>query len=320
MEKYFEKMFFWEEFLCFYSRNKLNFIGNSSSEKRSDNTEIIRILKAKCECNFFFLDYNYNKDSFTYNNEEYDLKAETLIFLQKLDTSTPIMLNITSMNIRLMGTFLFNIKKIGFDEVYCLYTEPARYCKNTEDNEGEEYIDRFDLYKKFRGIEPIPGFLRANDDKLDEKWVAFLGFDGKRVEQINDRYEFTDIVPVITLPSYRPGWQNYALQENIDIIKSIERKPEYIVANSFISAYKYLEKLQKAYPNTYLRITPLGTKINALGALSFCLNNIRNVEVLYDNPIEEGKISMESRNTYIFDISETINENSKKEISRHENY
>ena len=211
------------------------------------------------------------------------------------------------MNLRLMGTLLFNIKKIGFKEVYCLYTEPLRYCKNINENEKEEFVDRFDLYKKFRGIDPIPGFLRANDDKLEEKWIAFLGFDGKRVEQINDRYEFADIVPIITLPSYKPGWQNYALQENIDIIKTIERKPEYIVANSFLSAYDYLEKLKNAYPKTYLRITPLGTKINALGAILFCLNNVKNIELLYDNPKKEGKISTECGKTYIFDISEILN-------------
>ena len=202
---------------------------------------------------------------------------------------------------------LFNIKKNGFDKVFCLYTEPLRYCKNINQNDQDEFVDRFDLYKKFRGIEPIPGFLRANDDKLEEKWIVFLGFDGKRVEQINDRYEFSDIVPVITLPSYKPGWQNYALQENIDIIKTLERKPEYIIANSFLSAYNYLEKIVTSYSNSYLRITPLGTKINALGAILFALNNMKNVELLYDNPKEEGKISTECGKTYIFDISEIIN-------------
>lgn len=307
MQNFFEKMFLWEEFLVFYSRDKLNFIGNSNSEKRSDNTKIIDDLRAKCECTYFLLNYNYDNDSFSYKDKEYDLKSQTYIFLKKIDKDIPIMLNITSMNLRLMGTLLFNIKKIGFKEVYCLYTEPLRYCKNIDNTDTEDFVDRFDLYKKFRGIDPIPGFLRANDNKLDEKWIAFLGFDGKRVEQINDRYEFADIVPVVTLPSFKPGWQNYALQENIDIIKNIERKPEYIVANSYLSAYKYLDKMRKTYPDIYLRVTPLGTKVNALGVLLFCLNNIQNVEILYDNPKEEGRISTECGNTYIFDISETIN-------------
>ena len=39
----------------------------------------------------------------------------------------------------------------------------------------------------------------------------------------------------------------------------------------------------------------------------FALNNMKNVELLYDNPKEEGKISTECGKTYIFDISEIIN-------------
>lgn len=304
MEQYFEKMFFWPEFLTRYTEKKLNFIGNSSSEQRSDDTDKLNKLKQQCDCTYFFLDYHREKDLFVCDNTEYDLKFKTYSFLQNLDKNIPLILNITSMNLRLLGTLLFNIKKIGFREVYCLYTEPLRYYKNISN--GEEFTDRFDLYKEVKGIEAIPGFLRANDDRLQEKWIVFLGFESKRAEQINDRYEFADIVPVVTLPSYKPGWQNYALQENIDMIKSVEKKPEYIIANSFLSAYNYLQKLKKIYPNTYLRISPLGTKINALGAMLFCLNNTKNVELLYDNPKKEGKISVECGETYIFDISETI--------------
>lgn len=307
MGQYFEKMFFWDEFLSYYSVNEINYIGNSSLEKRSNDTDKINQLNKKCKCTYYKLNYDYDDDTFKCDDTQYDLKSQTFHFIKRLNTRIPLILNITSMNLRLMGTLLFNIKKNGFDKVFCLYTEPLRYCKNINQDNQDEFVDRFDLYKKFRGIEPIPGFLRGNDDKLEEKWIVFLGFDGKRVEQINDRYEFSDIVPVITLPSYKPGWQNYALQENIDIIKTLERKPEYIIANSFLSAYNYLEKIVTVYPKSYLRITPLGTKVNALGAILFSLNNIKNVELLYDNPKEEGKISTECGRTYVFDISEIIN-------------
>lgn len=308
MGKYFEKMFFWDEFLSFYSNDKLNFIGNLSSEKRSDNTNIINQLNEICQCTYYLLDYDYKEDSFKCNNENYDLKSKTFAFLEQLDKSIPLILNITSMNLRLMGSLLSNIKKIGYKEIYCLYTEPLRYCKNIEEDDKEEFVDSFDLYKRFRGIVSIPGFLQANDNKLDEKWIVFLGFDGKRVGQMYEWYDFADVVPVITLPSYKPGWQNYALQENIDIIRAVNRKPEYIIANSFLSAYEYLENLKNIYPNIYLRITPLGTKVNALGALLFCLNNKQNVELLYDNPKEEGEISTECGRTYIFNISEVISQ------------
>lgn len=303
MKTYFEKVFSWEEFLTFYRRRQLILIGNPNSEERSDDTERVKHIKERCQCNYYPLSYDYEKDSFQSGGVEYSLKAKTYDFLHQFDQDVPLLLNITSMNLRLIGTLLFNIQKIGFKEVYCLYTEPLRYCKVVD---SEESVDRFDLYKKYKGIEPIPGLLRGNDDKLDEKWIVFLGFSGKRAEQINDRYDFSDVVPVITLPSYRPGWQNYALQENIDLIKAVDRTPDYIIGNSYLSAYNYLCKLKESNSNVYLRVTPMGTKINALGAILFCLNRKRTVELLYDNPKEEGRISTDCGKTFVFDISEII--------------
>ena len=252
------------------------------------------------------LEYDYEKDCFQCNKKLYDLKFHTRDFFSNFNKSDPILLNMTSLNLRLLGTLLFHIKKLAFKTIYCLYTEPLRYCKNSC-NDGEIYADRFDLYKKFRGIEAIPGFLRENYENLPQCWVAFLGFEGKRPEQIHEKYEFDNIIPVITLPSYQPGWHNYVFDENLDLIKKADRKPEYIIANSYISAYNYLKRITEASPNLYIRISPLGTKINALGALLFSLNYTENVDILFDNPIVEGRMSEDCGETYVFDISEVIN-------------
>lgn len=315
MEEYFEKLFYWEEFLNICTDKKNCYIGNKSNEPRADNDKKIKELSKNCSCMQILLEYDYDTDSFFYNGERYSLKFQTRNIIDELDKNVPLMLNITSLNLRLLGTLLFHIKKLKFKKVYCVYTEPLRYCKtkisdkekNGEEYE-EEYVDRFDLYKKFRGIEAIPGFLRENDENLSERWIAFLGFEGKRLEQIHEKYEFDNIVPVITLPSYQPGWHNYVFDENLDLIKKADRKPEYIIANSFMSAYNYLQKVVQATPDLYIRVSPLGTKINALGALLFSLNNTKSVEILYDNPIEEGSISKDCGKTYVFDISEVINQ------------
>lgn len=307
MEEYFEKFFYWEEFLNLKMDNDICYIGNVSNEPRADNDSKINELSIACSCSPILVNYDYVKDNFRYNGADYDLKFETRKILDNLDVNIPLMLNITSMNLRLLGTLLFHIKRMHFRKVYCVYTEPLRYCKNSITSE-EEYVDRFDLYKKFRGIEAIPGFVRENDKKLRERWIVFLGFEGKRSGQINEKYEFENIVPVITLPSYQPGWHNYVFEENLDLIKQADRKPEYIIANSYLSAYNYLKRVVHASPDLYVRVSPLGTKINALGALLFSLNNKSTVEILYDNPIAEGKISEDCGNTYVFDISEVINQ------------
>ncbi len=307
MEEYFEKSFYWEEFINLKMDKKIYYIGNSSEEPRGDNNSKINELSKICSCAPILVNYDYVKDSFSYNKVDFDLKFGTRKILDDLDVNIPLMLNITSMNLRLLGTLLFHIKRKQFRKVYCIYTEPLRYCKTVSTSEEGEYIDRFDLYKKFRGIGAIPGFVRENDKNLSERWIVFLGFEGKRSEQINEKYEFENIVPVITLPSYQPGWHNYVFEENLDLIKQADRKPEYIIANSYLSAYNYLDRIVRTSPDLYVRVSPLGTKINALGALLFSLNNKRSIEILYDNPIAEGKISEDCGNTYVFDISEVIN-------------
>lgn len=306
MSKFFEKKYTWGEFLQYACVAKINFVCISSCEMRAESTSFVKDMQNKGGCSVFSIDYHYDRDTISFQNKEYTLKQHLYQFVDLFNKTEPLLLNITAMDIRLLGALLYNIKKLGFSKVFCMYSEPLKYRKrdNQDDCEG---VDRFDLYKRFRGIQPIPGYLRANDDNLEEKWVAFLGFDGKRAEQISDRYDFSDIVPVITLPSFQPGWHNYALQENLDLIRSNGRKPEYVVANSFLSAYEYLQKLKEAHPNSYLRITPLGTKVNALGVLLFSLNQHEGIEILYDNPIVEGELTIDRGSTYVFDISDVIN-------------
>lgn len=307
MGEYFEKFFYWNEFVSSCSDEKVYYVGNKSTEPRADNNSKINDLKKTCTCSEFLLEYDYEKDSFNCKGTQYNLMSGAKKLLESFEKNVSVLLNITSINLRVLGTLLFHLKKLNFEKVYCIYTEPLRYCKNKAVSEEADHINRFDLYKKFRGIGAIPGFLRENNGKLNERWVAFLGFEGKRLEQIYESYEFNNVVPVITLPSYQPGWHNYVFDENLDIIKLADRKPEYIVANSYMSAYNYLQKIVQASPDLYIRVSPLGTKINALGALLFSLNNTKNIEILYDNPIAEGKISEDCGNTYVFDISEILN-------------
>lgn len=303
MSIFFEKTFLPKEFLEFFSDSSINVIYSIGKEVRSDNTIIFNKLKEKCTCIEHPIEFCYDEDAFYYLRNCFNIKQDIERFLDGFDRNIPILLDITTMNLRLLGAFLFRIKKLHFSKVYCLYTEPGRYSKNLDPNER---IDRFDLYRKFKGIEAIPGFLRANDRGLDVKYIAFLGFDGKRIEQIREKYEFQDLVPVITLPSFKPGWHKYTLSENIDTFRNIDRKPDYIIANSYLSSYNYLERVQANTPDTYIRVIPFGTKINCLGILLYVLNHQNNIDIIYDNPIEEGKISNERGNTYIFDISEVI--------------
>ena len=72
-------------------------------------------------------------------------------------------------------------------------------------------------------------------------------------------------------------------------------------------AYEILERIKSVNNNKYIKILPMGTKINALGALIFSLNNELNVEVVYDNPRDEKSAEDKIGSTYIYDISELLN-------------
>lgn len=309
MSDFFECVYFWAEFNNLVASSKINYISYESQEKRADSSKRLIDLSIKNKVENYCLTYNYDDDNFKLSGtkELFDLRSRTCMFLRKLSLDDILILDITSMNLRVLGALLNNIKILRFKQVYCVYTEPYRY-KKTSYNVAEEYHcnDAFELYKKFKGVTPIPGFLRGNDNNLNEKWVIFLGFEEKRLQQINEQYGFKDIIPVVTLPCFKPGWQNYVFYFNMDFIKNIDRKPEYIAANSFLSSYEYLNEICTTYSNDYIRITPLGTKINALGALLFSLNNTKNIEILYDNPKDEVYSTEKLGNTYVFDISEII--------------
>lgn len=308
MSNYFEFTYIWDEYIQLHNSEDIQYISYSSDEVRADTSSRIVDLVKNNKVVPFQVIYDYDKDSLYIEpfKEEYDLTSQTLSFLEKLNKFEIVILDITAMNIRVMGALLNGIKQLKFEKVLCVYTEPNRYVKSQSDDNDSGYNDVFELYKKFRGITPIPGFMRDNINGLSEKWIVFLGFEGKRILQIRENYEFNDIVTIVTLPSFKPGWQNYAIYSNIDIIKCVESKPDYIAANSYLDVYNYLEDVCNTYPNNYIRITPLGTKVNALGALLFALNHNENVEILYDNPKDEIYSDNKKGKTYVYDISELI--------------
>lgn len=62
MRKYFEKLFYWNEFINFCSGEKVYYVGNKSSEPRADNDSKISDLKEICTCIEYLLEYDYDKD------------------------------------------------------------------------------------------------------------------------------------------------------------------------------------------------------------------------------------------------------------------
>lgn len=279
----------------------------------SKSSRIMDIEKMKNCCHnsiFFNINYDSIKDAFTVNDNgvEFDLSSQISLFLNEISHYPIVIIDITNIDIRVLGIILFNIKKMNFNKVICLYITPLKYNKNAnylKDSFEEE--GKFDLYNNLGKKRGINGYLVDNDDNLREKNFILLGFEGGRANSLCGEADITP-VPIITLPAIKPGWQNYALVANKDILKKLTSRNsiEYIAADSIMSIYNKMLEWRKTYKDEFLRISPLGTKINALGVLLFILNNPKSYDILYDNPIETKSTSSGSDKYLYYDITEFL--------------
>ena len=298
----FEKEFSWCEFIdkC-KSGQKIAVINNKSMEPRNYVKEFSEAIHNKCNVIDIELAYDPENDGIINGNKT--ISAPDAL-KEKIHTpeELTIVINITTMNLRLLGAILKYLKFNECIEIYCLYTEPRRYARN-QDNTGN-----FDLYRRMKSHDPILGYVSTNINHKPEKWIPFLGFEGKRALSIMNEYEFDDLVPVITLPCYKPMWQNIIIRENLFLLDNIKGSSiHYVEANSIAAAYDELSSLSTIYPDSLLRVSPFGTKINALGILLYALSHEGEIDIVYDNPIEDGAaISKDVGKTHIFDITEYI--------------
>ena len=175
MSEIFEFQYSWEEYVKFNRECELNYISYDSLELRANPEKRISDLNKISKVNHFRIMYNYELDSFNVegNQKNYELASETIDLFGGLNRDIPTILDITSMNIRVLGTFLHSMKHLEFKTILCVYCEPYRYVKAPL-KEEDCFRDAFQLYKHFKGVSPIPGYVRANDKNLEEKMDCFF--------------------------------------------------------------------------------------------------------------------------------------------------
>ena len=305
----FEKEFSEKEFIekC-REYSIITILRNESSEKRSEIEGFLNDLGDVCLCKNVVFNYNPDENKVSYNEEKNVLSKGMKALLEGSD-DYPLLVVISTMNLRLLGTLLMHVKHSRHKEVFCVYTEPKRYARNTKPKKD------FDLYRRMKSFAPIPGFVSANIDNKPEKWIPFLGFEGDRALQVREQYDFDDYVPVLTLPCYKPIWQNFIIRENLKLLEDArDNSVHYVEADSVLAAYEELERLTDIYKNNQLRVTSFGTKINALGVLLFSLCHEGVIDLIYDNPVEDGStFSEDAGRTHVFDISEFIEKSREAE-------
>jgi hypothetical protein len=307
---FFEQKYINEEINALINEKNVNVI--SFATKSTRVLDIKAIAKFTSKTSYYIIEYNPILDTFTVSSDEnrsYGLTNETSDFLNTIDSSATLIIDITNVDIRFLGILLYNLKKMNFCRVICLYITPNKYNKNKDYlSDSFEEENKFDLYNNMGIKRGINGYLVDNCENLREKNFILLGFEGDRANSLCGEADITP-VPVVTLPAIKPGWQNYALVANRNILKKLTSRNsiEYISADSIVSIYNKMQDWKDTYCENFLRISPLGTKINALGVLLFILNNPKSYDILYDNP-NETKINSSGVDKYFYyDITEFLN-------------
>lgn len=255
-----------------------------------------------------------------YVNGECIAKEITLEeFEQKLWNILPnnnIFIDISSMGVRLLAIVLSNLvfvleRKAADIKVYCGYAEPTEYSRRgiTSDNSTWKQ-SQFALYSDFAPLGPLPNFDSIGSDEKKQLWVVLLGFEGYRTDTIDDELSrIDDIIALVTIPSLRLGWSNYAISENSHFLRGVDHRIpsiNYVTASSPFAVYNFLCETQEKYRDFRLQISPFSTKANSLGALLYALVNPESL-IVFDNPLESSRPKTTRGEVYhVYEITEAL--------------
>ena len=165
------------------------------------------------------------------------------------------------------------MEKFSLRSFSIIYTEPERY--KTGSKPSGEVI----LTEGFDRLESIPGFSGSSVNSKDALIVQ-LGFEGKRSLDV-----FYHINPEITyaingFPSYKPDWHKISLEANLRFLMESKAYCNLFLAPAVdpFETEKTIDlincEIKKQGFNVV--ISPLGTKLQALGAMLYAMKEQRN--------------------------------------------
>lgn len=242
-------------------------------------------------------------DGTSYKYDSLD-DVEIKNFLAKLNKVYKcLVVDITLINIRLLGAFLAMISEFEWDGVYCCYTEPGEYIQKKEENER-----KFDLKTVTLGFDEVPNLQTMWDGLGECEWIIFMGFEGSRLQLLQVEAEpgrkYT--VPVALIPAMHAEWYNYVIEANMEFMETIGKFEEikYISAVNPYEVFNFLEKErnENKASNLRLKISPVGTKLTALGSIMYVIKYSDDM-LLTDNPIQEEENSLSYGRSYGYDLT-----------------
>lgn len=227
--------------------------------------------------------------------------------------SKSIVVDISELHLRFLGAFLAMLPIAKWEHLFAAYAEPEAYVRSLEKtpdlspkNDTLGRMGGFDLNSSFWGYEEIPNLKTITSERNQYIWIAFLGFEGKRATavyaEIADDSSLT--IPVITMPSIKPGWATTAFEANQALFDNARincQSVKYINALDPYAAYNLIEQIHKAHPQKHIVMSPLGTRPVSLGVLLYAMLHEES-EVYFDTPKRACSIIKKAGKIHIYDL------------------
>jgi hypothetical protein len=190
-------------------------------------------------------------------------------------------------------------ERFNMTEFYVIYTQATDYPL---DSEKEEVI----LTEGLDRIESIPGFM-GSTVSMEDALIIILGFEGKRAVEV-----FRSVDPEVSYcidgyPSIQPGWHRTSLEANLRFLKESKAYKHLFFAPAIdpFETKKAIEKIvreiKRNNPNLGVIVAPLGTKMQAFGALLYSFND-KEIRIVYPFPSSFNAFYSKYDRSWIFKV------------------
>jgi|GEM_PF-1254650 len=222
--------------------------------------------------------------------------------------ASSIVIDATTMEFPEILLILYAYRRLAYGSMRCLfiYAEPAEYVRRPG-GEAAAPGSAFDLSAGFRAKNAIPGFTPLLSGTNKAHLVAFLGFEGSRLQRVlseDDGNFYTDVTVVFGTPPYQASWDMYALMANTRMVEQFSTSVRFSGANNPRSAYLLLAEVHEGLNGSLcnrLAVAPFGTKPAAIGAALYCVERDQ-MRVVYDHPERKAGRTTGVHRTHWFEV------------------
>jgi hypothetical protein len=161
------------------------------------------------------------------------------------------------------------------NRIRILYTEPEEY--------GPRRGGR--LTEGLERIVSVPFFGGQYDLEKKKLLVLFLGYEGERALAIWEEYGPDRTIAFVGKPGYREGWERVSEELNHRLLDLPMIEKHIVSALNPTEVCASLEKIYETYKDWNFYVSPLGSKIQALGVYLFAKHH-PDVQIVYAIPLE----------------------------------